>query len=174
MKNVRPKHMIRTHERGFTIIEVIISLALLGVMGAFVGLGLTTVMEGFTRYKSGADLSRKTQSAMGRIMKEFSYISSIESGSATSIQYTAQYPPGFTSESGKLLSFAGSTVVLNGYNLANNVGNFQLQYCRFVVGTGSELCGNSYTTGTDTHIAVFMTMTESDLTKTVQTRVLIR
>jgi prepilin-type N-terminal cleavage/methylation domain-containing protein len=173
MKSVRPKHVIRSHERGFTIIEVIVALVLLGVMGVFIGLGLTTVMEGFTRYKSGSDLSRKTQSAMGRIIKEFSYVSSVESGSATDIQYTAAYPPGFTSQSNRLISYAGTTVVLNGYNLADNVGSFQLQYCHFDVGTGSEICANSYTAGTDTHIAVSMAMTESDLTKTVQTRVLI-
>jgi prepilin-type N-terminal cleavage/methylation domain-containing protein len=176
MRNASQEKLLGSRKRGFTTLELVMALMLLGVMAVFAGLGLETLMGGFTRYRAGTDVSRKTQLAMARIIKEFSYISSIESGSAAEIRYGAKYPPDFNVSPINTLSYSGRTVTLNGHVLADGVEGFQLGYCHFLVdpgtGTSSEHCGNSFTFETRC-IAVSLTLRQNDISRTVETRILM-
>jgi len=71
-----------THaESGFTLIEVIISLVLVGIMTAVAGMGLVYVAESFIFTRMNATTMQKEQMAMARIVLELNNISSIFSPS---------------------------------------------------------------------------------------------
>jgi prepilin-type N-terminal cleavage/methylation domain-containing protein len=168
--------MSKSCQRGFTLVEIIMVLLLCGVVSVFASFGFTTVLQGYTLYKTGTDVSRKSQLVMARIIKEFSYIDGITSSSLTTIGYQAEYPPAFSTSGINTLSYAGDRITLNGQILADKIVAFQLRYCHFQFDSGTntyiEVCNNSHSSDTKV-IAVSFTITENGTTKTVQTKAAI-
>jgi hypothetical protein len=126
-------------------------------------------------YKTGADISRKSQTALARLIKEFSYISSIESGTSTEIQYKTKFPPDFQLSPDRILSYADGCIYLNDHVLVDNIDSFQLQYCSFFdPGNGNtiEQCENGYSSMTK-HIAVSLNIVENEISKTLTTSISI-
>jgi prepilin-type N-terminal cleavage/methylation domain-containing protein len=58
--------------KGFTFIEIILSLMLLSILTAIFGMGLVAAMESYAFSRSNADLAQKGQLAMQRISRELS------------------------------------------------------------------------------------------------------
>ena len=72
---------------GFTLIEMIASLAIIGILAAIAGLGLVQLAEGFLLSQAGAESAQKAQLAMARMVKEFNTITDVSGGSSHSITF---------------------------------------------------------------------------------------
>jgi prepilin-type N-terminal cleavage/methylation domain-containing protein len=117
-------HVIRrTHnKKGFTLLEVIVSLVLIGIIAAIAGIGLVQITEGYVLARKNAETVQKAQIAMTRMIKELGSIMTISSSSATSITYTRSGSVTNTIQlSGELVQISGSTLI-------DNVTAFSLTY----------------------------------------------
>jgi prepilin-type N-terminal cleavage/methylation domain-containing protein len=72
---------------GFTLIEMIASLAIVAILAAIAGIGLVPITEGFLLSRTGAEMAQKTQLAMVRMEKEFDHITDVSAGSSLSIRF---------------------------------------------------------------------------------------
>jgi prepilin-type N-terminal cleavage/methylation domain-containing protein len=57
-------------QKGFTLIEVIVVLILVGILGALAGLGIVSAVQGYMFSKENAAISEKAQLAIARINRE--------------------------------------------------------------------------------------------------------
>jgi prepilin-type N-terminal cleavage/methylation domain-containing protein len=76
-----------TLKGGFTLIEMIASLAIVGILAAIAGIGLVQITEGYLLSQAGAESAQKVQLAMSRMIKEFNYITDVSGGSSHSITF---------------------------------------------------------------------------------------
>ena len=67
----------RSNEQGFTLIEVIVTLVLVGITAALAGMWIVSIANGYIFAKMNASTIQKGQLAMARISKELSAIQSI-------------------------------------------------------------------------------------------------
>ncbi|MBN1474373.1 MAG: prepilin-type N-terminal cleavage/methylation domain-containing protein [Syntrophaceae bacterium] len=140
-------------ESGFTLIEIIITLILLGIMGA---IGAMLIVQGAQSYitaKTSNELSQKAQLALNRMILEFEDISTISSANANSVCYTLRYydvNTGSTNDINRCVGLDGSQInigptVATGSVLVDNVGAFQLNYYRIddsLAGNGTWTAAN--------------------------------
>jgi len=96
-------------EKGFTLIEVIVVLILLGIMGAVLATGVVTAVNGFMFTRDSAIKSQKAQLALARIAKELLAMTSIDSDPASNTGNTIAYT---TSYGQFQLTKAGSQITL--------------------------------------------------------------
>jgi prepilin-type N-terminal cleavage/methylation domain-containing protein len=78
-------------ERGFTLIEVIVVLVMLGIMGAVLATAVVTAVEGFMFTRDSAIKSQKAQLALARIERELLDMTSIDSNPASNTGNTIAY-----------------------------------------------------------------------------------
>jgi len=107
-------------QKAFTLIEVIVSLLLVGIMAAVAGLGIVQIAQGYLFAKQNSETVQKAQVAMTRIVKELSAatsISTITLPTATSITYTR--PVSVTNT----ITIAGGLVQMNGTNIGTIINN---------------------------------------------------
>ena len=112
-------------QKGFTLIEVIVSLVLISVLATMAGLGLVQIARGHVFARQNSETVQKVQIAMARIVKELgavTVISSTPAPTATSVSYTRPGP--LTN----IIAFSGNTVQINGTTLINSVTAFALEY----------------------------------------------
>jgi prepilin-type N-terminal cleavage/methylation domain-containing protein len=113
--------------KGFTLVEVIVSMVLIGVMAAIAGMGLVVVTRGYVFSKQNADTMLKSQVAMTRIVKELGAIQStdtISSATNASITYTKDGVAGVS----HTISQTGNNLQIDGVTLIDNVTAFSLAY----------------------------------------------
>jgi prepilin-type N-terminal cleavage/methylation domain-containing protein len=131
MKEVYLMQKIKSGEKGFTLIEVIVTLVLVGITAALAGMWIVSVANGYILAKTNAGTRQKAQLAMTRLVKEFTAINAITSSNDTQITYTKASATGTTSSI--TVSQTGSsspyTVELGGNTLIDRVSAFTLQYC---------------------------------------------
>ncbi len=65
------------HRAGFTLIEVVASLLIVGILGAIAGMGLVTGLRGYMQAKENGHLAQKAQIAMARIKRELLEITDV-------------------------------------------------------------------------------------------------
>ena len=122
-----------SNEKGFTLIEVIASLVLIGILAAVAGMGLVKITEGYVFAKKNAETVQKAQIAMARIVKELSAVCytpspclGITAASENSVTYTR------TGSGSVIITFSNPniTVQVNGTAtpLIDNVTGFTLDY----------------------------------------------
>ena len=78
-------------EKGFTLIEVVVVLILVGILSAMAGLGMVQGIQGYLFARENAPTTQKVQIAMARLSRELMEISSVYSNTATSIAYKNIY-----------------------------------------------------------------------------------
>jgi prepilin-type N-terminal cleavage/methylation domain-containing protein len=110
------------NNHGFTLFEVIVSLVLVGIIGAIAGMLLVQISKGFVFSKKTTSTTQKGQITISRLVKEFSAITSISSGTATSITFTRD--PGVT----LTISWAGTNnpLLIATDIVTDNVNSFNL------------------------------------------------
>ena len=126
-------------QKGFTLIEVIISIVILGILGVFMSNGIARIMEGYLFTKDNAATALKSQVALARIVKEFHSIDGVSSGTKTAITYS--YNRDGSSVSGRTLSWAGSAaapLLLGGNILADNISDFEITYYKHYDDSGKD------------------------------------
>jgi prepilin-type N-terminal cleavage/methylation domain-containing protein len=114
-------------EKGFTLIEAIVSLLLISIMAAIAGMGLVKIVEGYVFAKQNAETAQKAQIAIARIVKELGAASAITTAGTDSITSTR------TGSGTIIISFSNPdiTVSVNGgpaTTLINNVRAFTPLY----------------------------------------------
>lgn len=118
-----------TDKKGFTLIEVIVSLVLLGILVVIAGLGLVQIVNGYSLAKQNSETIQKVQIAMTRIAKELGSVTTVTSAAPASITYTRQGPVTDTlALSGSTVQITGITPIFPGTTLINNVTAFTLTY----------------------------------------------
>ena len=129
----------KSDEKGFTLIEVIVTLVLVGITAALAGMWIVSVANGYIFAKMNANTTQKAQLAMTRLAKEFAAIQSVSASSGTGITYkrtdsslntTADYVVGIGAgtKSGELQ--------INTNALTDSVSSFALTYCDSANSTG--------------------------------------
>lgn len=74
-------------EAGFTLIEIIVTLVIVGIMGAIGVMGISQGVRGYIFAKDNSELSIKAQLAMARMNLIFMEFIDIDSASSTSVTY---------------------------------------------------------------------------------------
>ena len=82
-------------EKGFTLVELIVTLVLVGIIGTFTTLFMYTGLNGYLRAKDTAEGALKAQIALDRLSLELRDINEIEALTAnTTIDYFSMTLPG--------------------------------------------------------------------------------
>ena len=113
---------------GFTMIEVIASIVLVGILAVLTSISLANIFEGYLFTKDNADTTMKAQIALTRLVKEFSSIDEISNGTNTSLTY--KYYKNGVSEP-RTVTWSGidnAPLLLGGNILADNINDFELSY----------------------------------------------
>ena len=152
----------KLNKKGFTLIEVIVTLVLVGITAALAGMWLVSVVNGYIFTKMNASTVQKAQLTMTRLAKEFSAIA-VTSSSGTGITYTrtdsALNPVTAT------VSLVGNELKINENNtgdntLTDNVSAFTLTYCD---NPDSTSCPSTWSS-TSRIIEITLTLTGADNT----------
>ena len=157
----------KSGEKGFTLIEVIVTLVLVGITAALAGMWIVSVASGYVFTKMNANTVQKAQLAVTRLAKEFAAIKSVDTNiintNATKISYTR------TDASGSpvlaTVSSTGNALQLNVNNTGNNtltdsVSSFALTYCDNANSTG---CPSTWTSASRI-IEISLTLTGANNT----------
>ena len=130
---------------GYTLIEVIMVLALTGILTAVAGMTIVTMTQGFVTARTNADTAQKAELAMSRIVREFQVLSSVSIGTDRSITYE------FRDTAGVLVTHtlswnggANDPIQLDADTLTDDVNNFQLSYIYYDA-MGNEITESSWT-----------------------------
>jgi prepilin-type N-terminal cleavage/methylation domain-containing protein len=116
-----------SNEKGFTLIEVIVTLILVGITAALAGMWIVSVANGYIFAKMNASTVQKAQLAMTRLTKEFSSISSVTSADSSQIVYTR--PDSNLNPVSVTVSSGGGLLQIGGNTLTDSVSGFTLRYC---------------------------------------------
>jgi len=127
---MRPSRIpTRPRQAGFTVIEIILVLMLLGIVATLGSLGIMSYAESYNISRDASQKLAAGQLAMLRLTKEFIGINSVSSADAASITFTTQHADGphtyTVSRSGTdlLLTEDGDADIL-----ATDVTGFSLEY----------------------------------------------
>lgn len=114
--------------QGFTLIEVIVSLVISGIIAAIVGLGIIQVTQQYLFVQKTGETAQVGQVAMARLVKELTLIRS-GTGGSSSITFNT---PALT---GRTIGWTGSNsgsfvrpILMNGQPLIENIQNLTLRY----------------------------------------------
>lgn len=125
----------KMNEKGFTLIEIVVTLVLVAITAALAGMWIVSIANGYIFTKMNMETTQKAQLAMTRLMKEFHAISAVTAASANGITYTR--PSGSSGTVSGTVTYSGGLLQINGNTLADQVSAFSLSYCNDVP-TGSS------------------------------------
>lgn len=114
--------------KGFTLIEVIAVLLLVGVLVLASTIALLPMVEGFMQVGANVDAAQKSQFAMGRMVRELTSGSNVVAATQQSVIYDFLDPAGVTHRRTLAWGGAGTALTLDGVALCDDVGQFQLRY----------------------------------------------
>ena len=81
---------LQKNPAGFTLIEVIVAMVIIGILSVGAGLGLIQVVESYVFSRQNTEALQEAHDKINRAAIEFSYMVSIDSMSSSSITYTAE------------------------------------------------------------------------------------
>lgn len=119
---------ISTAPKGFTLIEIITAIAIMGIIGVFGSIFLVNMFQSYKLAEENAHLAQKAQVALTRIAVEMAYADKGSVAvSGNTITYNATYPDG-TQESGNMFKLSGNSLIYENdndqYVLADNIDSF--------------------------------------------------
>jgi prepilin-type N-terminal cleavage/methylation domain-containing protein len=155
------------NERGFTLIEIVVTLVIVGISAALAGMWIVNLANGYIFTIQNANTVQKGQLAITRIAKELNALQSVTSSSATGITFN-RIDAVNTSGIPIILSQNGNTLQLNGHILTDNVSTFNLQYYNDDP-TSTTYSSSWSTTPTDPTRIIKVTLTLSGANNTPST-----
>ena len=113
------------NEKGFTLIEIVASLAIVGIIAVFSSLFLVVGLEGYEFTRKAANAAMNAEVALNRISLELKAITGISALTSTSVTYTSAYD---TAALNRILYFDSGNLYLNtggvdNYLLLKDVSN---------------------------------------------------
>lgn len=148
MKEVYNMRKRKPDQKGFTLIEVIVTLVLVGITAALAGMWIVSVVNGYVFTKMNADTVQKAQLAMTRLTKELSALKSVSIAGADNISFsridTINISTTTVTETAVTISKSGSQLLIDGRPLTDSVNAFTLKYCDD--NFASPGCSGSWTT----------------------------
>ena len=106
---------------GFTLIEVIVAMVIIGILAVGAGFGLIRVMEGYVFSRQNTEALQEAHDKINRAAIEFSYMDSISSMDSDSISYTAVDGDGNTDPNRSCPPPSGLTFSYYYYDAAGNL-----------------------------------------------------
>jgi len=79
---------IQNH-RGFTLLEIVVTLILVGILATIAGLGISSGVRGYQFARENSELAQKGQVAMARLIKELTFLSAVSLAEANTLNFTA-------------------------------------------------------------------------------------
>ena len=115
------------HENGFTLVELIVTIVLVGLVGTFTTLFVYTGLNGYLKAKDTSDGALKAQIALDRISLELRDIDELKAYSENvEIEYTSTTLPG-----NRKIKFRSSAIIIDvddtDYELLDEVDSFVLK-----------------------------------------------
>ena len=166
MNKVKPMQKRKPDEKGFTLIEVIVTLVLVAITASLAGMWIVSVANGYVFAKMNTKTAQNGQLAMARLEKEFIAIKSVTSSSGTGITYHRTDALLGDVLATVSLSLSGSVLQLDvgtGANtLTDGVSSFALQYCDV-----NNLCGVGWLPSSKS-ILITLTLTGASNTSLIQ------
>jgi prepilin-type N-terminal cleavage/methylation domain-containing protein len=138
---------VSINRKGFTLIEILVSLVVVSIIAVVAGVGLVEISKGYVFSKKNAVTTQQGQIAMARLKKEFSNIQLVTSSSASSITYrrcSDSSPPCGTLKD-VTISWAGGSdpLLIDSDILVRPVTNFNIAYYDFYNGASSPSYSNT-------------------------------
>lgn len=110
----------KPEEKGFTLIEIIVVLIILGIAAIALANIITYVMQGYTFARNADQLSQKAQLAMSRIKIELTDVTAVSVATADQVDYTLPRSsvPSCTVDTGCQYSIkrTGTSITMEGTN----------------------------------------------------------
>ena len=155
---------IALNNKGLTLLEIIISLVLVGIVAAVVGISSYYLVDGFLFSRKNVDTLLKGQTAMARIQKELNNIKIIYNNpaytDATKIKFIS-----YKDDAPHTISWGGSgtNLLFDGDVLTDQVTDFSIAYYANYTGSGSVVpTGSGSTIATGFIIEVNLVLTGAD------------
>ncbi|MFH7320807.1 type II secretion system protein [Desulfurivibrio sp. D14AmB] len=114
-------------KNGFTLIEVIAVLVLLGLLFAMAGGGIAAGARGYLLARENSVLSQKAQLALSRMAREFQDCFDCV-GPEGAVALPFSYTNIRRDTPANVLAFSGGTITLDGNILVDQVADFNLSY----------------------------------------------
>ena len=108
--------------KGFTMVELVLVIALLGIIGTVTGYMLTESLKSYTLVAARNDSLADARRAIERIKSELRIATGIDSMSATSVQFDT------TQENDIPYTLTGTDLKRSGNDIAKNVSAFTFTY----------------------------------------------
>ena len=123
--------MNRTNQKGFTLIEIIVSLVLVGIMAVTAGVGIVSFVKAQSFTLINAALTQKAELAISRITWEFMEFTDVNSvsGGGTSMSFhklDGDMAIGLDTTDNTVKVTEGAMALTDGFPLIDNVDSFSL------------------------------------------------
>lgn len=125
---------MKLSNKGFTLIELIVTLILAGIIVAAVGMGIVHIVQGFLFTKENAAVLQKGQIALSRISLELKRAAGVSNAStATSISFDS-----YADKGGPTPTLVTQVIRLNGdkVEFVGSLGNLNILTDRAAAGNG--------------------------------------
>lgn len=122
--------MKKREQHGFSLIEAIAVLLLVGILATTVVISLLPMVQGLTQVQENTETSQKARLAMARISRELTTVTNIVALSSSAITYQFLVPAGASTYAALQHTISwngssGSPVLLEGVPLVDRVDDLQ-------------------------------------------------
>lgn len=111
------------NNKGLTLIEIIISLVLIGIVAAVVGMSSVHMVKSFLFSEKNVDTLLKGQIAIARMQKELNNIKKVSASSINSMTFSS-----YRDAATRTISLSGNYLLLNTDKLTDQVSSFSMTY----------------------------------------------
>jgi prepilin-type N-terminal cleavage/methylation domain-containing protein len=119
------KKTVLLKNHGFTLVEMIVVLVMIGIIATAAGIGVLSVVEGFVYAKGNVAIVQKGQMAMAKLVRELNHLNSVHAAGPTSISFSS-YRDGVLND--HTIALAGNMITYDGDILTDQVENLTLGY----------------------------------------------